>query len=335
MSRVITRAKERYGRETAKAVGAAVLVSLAFIFSFVGALHEPTPHRVPIAVSAQVPQQVVAGVESGGALEAVPVPDPDAAATKIDDRDAYGSLTADRSGLVLTTAPAASFAVSQFLEGQLLPQLEAAGPTTTAVVHPLPAGDSRGNVLYFLVVGWVFAGYFGAILLGLAGPSRPGAAEVRRRLVSLLVVALLAAPGGMAIAAAFAGWSGGLALVALIGFLTVAAVGVATIALQALLGTVGVGAAILLFVCLGNPSAGGTVPPELLPGFWRFFGEVLPNGAAVTAVRGAVYFPEASLATPLIVLAAWSLVGAALGSFTARVIWGRFRGEGAAPAAST
>jgi hypothetical protein len=323
MSTVISRAGQRYGPETAKAVGAAVLISLAFIFSFVGALHEPTPHQVPIAVSSQVPPPVVAGIEDGGALEAIEVSDPAAAAAKIDDRDAYGSLTADRSGLVLTTAPAASFAVAQFLEGQLLPQLAAAGSVSTAVVHPLPSGDSRGNVLYFLVVGWVFAGYFGAILLALSGPSRPGAAEVRRRIVSLLLVALVAAPGGMAIAAAFAGWSDGLLPVALIGFLTVAAVGVATIALQALLGTIGVGLAILLFVCLGNPSAGGTVPPELLPGFWRFFGEVLPNGAAVTAVRNAVYFPEASLATPLVVLVAWSLVGAALGSFTARVVWNR------------
>jgi hypothetical protein len=330
MTRVIEPARQKYGRESALAIAGAVLVSAAFIFSFVGALHEPTPHGVPIAISAQVPPQVAAGIEVGGSFKAIPVADPAAAAAKIDERDAYASLTASPEGLTLTTAPQASFAVAQLLETQLRPKLEAvAGPVASATVHPLPSGDSRGNVLYFLVVGWVFAGYLGAIILALDGPARPPAAEVRRRIVSLLAIAVLAAPIGMAIAAVFAGWSGGLALVALIGFLTVTAVGIATIAMQGLLGTVGVGVAILLFVCLGNPSAGGTVPPELLPGFWKFFGTVLPNGAAVTAVRDAVYFPDASAVTPLLVLAAWAVAGGVLASFTARVIWGSRRGPDA------
>jgi len=76
-------------------------------------------------------------------------------------------------------------------------------------------------------------------------------------------------------------------------------------AFQSLLGVGGTGVAILLFVVLGNPGAGGAAAPDLLPGFWRVSGQLLPNGAAVTGIRDAVYFPDASIGGPIAVLVAW------------------------------
>jgi hypothetical protein len=49
------------------------------------------------------------------------------------------------------------------------------------------------------------------------------------------------------------------------------------------IGIVGIGVAIVLFVVLGNPSAGGAYQLPLLPGFWRTIGDTLPNGAGVLA----------------------------------------------------
>jgi hypothetical protein len=104
--------------------------------------------------------------------------------------------------------------------------------------------------------------------------------------------------------------------------LTVAGVGSATVALQGLLGVAGTGVAILVFVVLGNPSAGGAAAPELLPGFWRQLGPLIPPGAATSAVRSVVYFPDGSLGGPLLVLLGWLVAG----TLAAVAFGGRGRG---------
>jgi ABC-type multidrug transport system permease subunit len=98
----------------------------------------------------------------------------------------------------------------------------------------------------------------------------------------------------------------------LIGTLTVLSVATTTVAFQSLLGVVGTGVAIILFVILGNPGAGGAAPPEMLPGLWRATGRLIPNGAALTGIRDAVYFPNASLAGRIAVLISWFVLAAAI-----------------------
>ena len=83
-------------------------------------------------------------------------------------------------------------------------------------------------------------------------------------------------------------------------------------AFQVLLGMAGIGLAILLFVVLGNPSAGGAYPAVLLPPFWAAIGRWLPPGAGTDAVRTIVYFPAASLAQPVWTLVAYAVIGAAV-----------------------
>src|SRR5207245_608938 len=75
-----------------------------------------------------------------------------------------------------------------------------------------------------------------------------------------------------------------------IGALIVFAAAAATVAFQVLLGIIGIGLAILVFVIVGNPSAGGPYPGPLLPAFWRVLGPLIPTGAGTTAVRNTVYF---------------------------------------------
>ena len=72
---------------------------------------------------------------------------------------------------------------------------------------------------------------------------------------------------------------------------------------QVLLGTLGVGLTLILFVVLGNPSAGGAYPPPLLPGFWRAISPALPNGAGVQALRHIVYFGSYGITGNLIIIA--------------------------------
>ena len=76
---------------------------------------------------------------------------------------------------------------------------------------------------------------------------------------------------------------------------------------QVLLGTLGVGLTLILFVVLGNPSAGGAYPPPLLPAFWRAISPALPNGAGVQALRHIVYFGSYGITGNLLVIAAYIL----------------------------
>jgi hypothetical protein len=80
-------------------------------------------------------------------------------------------------------------------------------------------------------------------------------------------------------------------------------------ALQVLSGIIGIGLAVLLFVILGNPSAGGAYPLPLLPAFWSAIGPWLPTGAGVSAWRGLLYFDGAKIFFPLLVLAGYALIG--------------------------
>jgi len=73
-----------------------------------------------------------------------------------------------------------------------------------------------------------------------------------------------------------------------------------------------VGAAVLVFLVLGLPVSGG--PAGLAsfgPGFLRVLHPALPLGAAVSAVRGAVYFGGYGTAGPLWTLTAWAVAGVA------------------------
>ena len=71
---------------------------------------------------------------------------------------------------------------------------------------------------------------------------------------------------------------------------------------QVLLGTLGVGLTLILFVVLGNPSASSACPPPPLPAFWRAISPALPNGAGVQALRQIVYFGSYGITGNLVII---------------------------------
>ena len=94
--------------------------------------------------------------------------------------------------------------------------------------------------------------------------------------------------------------------------LVVAAVGLTAAGLFRALGPAGLGLAAVLFVVVGNPGSGNASGPELLPGFWRVTGQLLPPGAGGQALRDVAYFDGHALLAPALVLAAWAILGAVL-----------------------
>jgi hypothetical protein len=302
----------------AAAIVAVSLVSLLFIGSYAGALHEPTPHDVPVAVASQVPESITSRIEASPAFRVVDVSDEAAAVRAIERREAYGAVVPGSQGVELLTAPAAGPAAQTAIESGLAPQLRVAQTDVTIrTVNTLPDADARGLVGFYTAVGWIVAGYLGATFLGIVFGTRPSLRRTTWRIAALLALAVIVGFGGAGLAA----WIGDLGsfwLLGLLGVLTVAAAGIVTTALQAALGIIGTGVAILIFVVVGNPSSGGPFPAELLPDPWRTVGPYIPTGASTTAFRDIAYFPDAPLTTPLIVLGVWLAVGILVALLLAR-----------------
>jgi hypothetical protein len=297
-------------------------LQLGFIASYLGAFHSPSPRRIPVAVVAPAgapagtAQSVVSRLASlpGHPVAGHVYADQAAATRAIKDRKVDGALVlGSASQDSLLVASAGGGALSSALTS-VIQQVDAAQQRTLAVTDVVPAarGDARGLSAFYLAVGWVVGGYLVAAILGVSAGSRPAnRSRALIRLGTLAVYSLASGIGGVVISDTIlkALGSGHLIGLCWFGALLVFGVGAFTMAAQVLLDTVGIGVAILLFVILGNPSAGGAYPKPLLPPFWAAIGPWLPPGAGTSAVRGIVYFGGAGVALPALVMAAYALVG--------------------------
>jgi hypothetical protein len=308
------------GRTTILVIGT-LLLQLGFITSYVGALHHPTPHRLSIGVVAppQLQPRVVGALEQvpNDAVKPVPVADQAAAVDRIKDQEIYAALVVDPTGTqdTLLVANARGAAAATAAE-QIVTSLNQAQGRTVQVqdVVPLAAGDAKGLSSFYLVVGWCVGGYLVAAILGISAGARP--ANRARALIRIGVLALYSIAAGLG-GALITGpilnaLPGSIAALWGVGSLVVFAVGAVTLAMECLFDIVGIGLAVLLFVVLGNPSAGGVYPPPLLPPFWRAIGAWLPNGAGTDATRSVAYFGGTDITVPLLVLSAWAVAGVAV-----------------------
>ncbi|MBS1892466.1 MAG: DUF3533 domain-containing protein [Actinobacteria bacterium] len=315
----------------------ALVIGLGFIFSYVAAFHDPKPHSVKLAVVAPgaAATEVVERLNAlpGTPLEASVATGEAAARRQVRDDKVSGALVVDPSGTTdrLVLAGAAGGALSSALE-EVVELVEAGEERSVKVVDvvPLQGGDYRGLTSFYVVVGWLVCGYLLAALLGILSGSRPASVRaVGERLALLLAYSAAAGIGGALIIGPLLGaLSGDFVAIAALGALLTFAAGAVTLALEELLGIAGIGVAILLFVVLGNPSAGGAYQAELLPGFWRAIGDLIPNGAGVEAARRIVYFDGDGALGHILVIIVWILVAvlAAVATASRRQVVGRSAG---------
>ncbi len=298
---------------------AVLLVQLGFVLSYVGAFHNPTPHAVPIAVAApaQVSGQLADELNAihGDPLHATAVADEAIGLTLLRDGSTSGVLIVNPSGktdalLVASGGGAATATAVQ----DVIAHAEAAQHRSATVTDVVPAqpGDARGLTGFYLVVGWLVGGYLVAALLGIATRARP--ATARRaiiRLIALVPYAILSGLGGAIIVGPVLGAiTGHLLAIAALGALVVYCAATVTMAFQVLLGTIGVGLTLILFVVLGNPSASGAYPAPLLPPFWRAISSALPNGAGVEALRRIAYFGSYNITGNLLIISLYIVIAA-------------------------
>jgi hypothetical protein len=292
----------------------ALVLMLAFAFSYVGAFHEPTPHSVPLAVVG--PAAVAARLDAlpGHPLDPRATTTRQAALMQIADREVYGAFDAAANRLFVASAAnrATAIALEQTFDRVAAAQRRPAVRVTD--VKPLPPKDPNGTAAFYAVIAWVFGGYIGATLIGVIGTPRSrshrrGAARIGALAGFGIVAGVLSV---LLLRASFDVFAGHVVAMCAIAALTIFASGAATAGIQAAAGPAGTGLVILFFVILGNAASGGPFARPLLPGLWRTIGGVLPPGASVDLARAALFFDGARIAGATLVLVGWAVLGAAL-----------------------
>lgn len=273
------------------------------------------PRDVPLAVAGPAPAvaQVEAGLEQAmpGGFDVTAVPDRAAAVRRIQDRDAYGAIVLDEAQPEMLTASAGAPAVAQILT-QMSARLSPQNPPKVTDIVPLPKDDPRGAGLAA-----------GALPLVLGGIIAAGALTqlVRSGVRRMLGAVTFAITGGLALAAVLQYWLGSLegsylgnaGVIAM----SIAAISLTLLGLEWLLGTAGLALGGAVMMLLGNPLSGMTSAPEMLPTGWGALGQLLPPGAAGTALRSVSFFDGAGATRPLVVLTCWLLAGVMLCSLGA------------------
>jgi hypothetical protein len=293
-------------------------LQLLFIASYVGALHDPKPKDVPFGVVAPGP----AAKETAAKLKKLPgdpldprvLKDEATARDQIMNRDIDGALLLDPRGTddTLLVGSGGGTVLATALE-KIATQVEADQQRTVKAVDVAPASskDFDGLSSFYLVVGWCVGGYLCASILAISAGSR--ATNRQRALIRTGAMALYSIAGGLGGALIIGPILGALpgSIMGLwgLGSLVVFSVGMITLALQSLTGIVGIGLAVLLVVIAGNPSAGGAFPLPMLPPFWKAIGPWLPPGAGTWAARSIAYFKGNAITAPMLVLAAWAVIG--------------------------
>ena len=267
-----------------------------------------------------------------------------------------GTLASSIAGQILTQAMAvANSKVGQRLTAEVAAETGGAPLTgasalgmanpidvKTVVYNPLPNGTGNGLSAFYYALLLLLAGFTGSVvvstlvdaLLGYVpaewGPVYRFSEQVRISRFQTLVVkwlmmvllALLTSVVYLAIAHGLGmpiplGWQ-----LWAYGVFAIIAVGVTSSSLLSVLGSMGLMVSMLIFVILGLPSAGATVPLEATPPFFRWLAEFEPMHQVFLGVRSLLYLngrADAGLSQALWMTAVGLVIGLLLGAIVTQV----------------
>ncbi|MEV6599281.1 ABC transporter permease [Actinoplanes sp. NPDC051346] len=315
---------------------AGALVQLALTAYYLGMGHRAVPRDVPVGLVSPLGKQaaILDLLERDGVFEVSIYASVTDLNTAIKRRDVYGGVDVTAAQPHLYVAGAAGPAAAALLRntytsvvaqqnGQQLAVLAAKGdsisvaeaqalttpPEITDVV-PLPPDDVNGASLGFLTQALALGGTIASVGLGRLIPrTRRSWARGLGHLATLIVYALASA----AVVLWSMSWFGvgeGADHVAMFGIFALVSLAItgSTAGAVALVGPAGALLGAVYFT-IGTVISGASILPEFLPTFGRVFGENLPTGAGVEAVRYDLYFPDAPIGGPLLVLALYAGIG--------------------------
>jgi hypothetical protein len=290
----------------------AIIPSLIFIVSFVGALHNPGPRSVPVGVVAPpaVASRLGAAVDHAvpGGFVVTSYPTTAAAINAINTRTIDAALVPGPRVQHLLVARAVSASLTNvILKGAAAAAHRAGVPLAVTDIRPLHPGDPDGLSQTFFVVALLAPSLlFGTQLVSRVVPRLSSLWQLALIVIYAPIVATVAVavvdPGIVALTGAAWGLFG-------IGTLLAFAAAVMGAAAARWAGGIGVALLGLLFIPVGIASSGVTLGPNMITPWYADLGRALPPGSALPAVLNTTYFHAAAITTPLLVLSAWALAG--------------------------
>jgi YhgE/Pip-like protein len=204
------------------------------------------------------------------------------------------------------------------------------------VYNPLPNGTGNGLSAFYYALLLLLAGFTGSVvvstlvdaLLGYVpaewGPVYRFGEQVKiSRFQTLLVKWAMMALLALLTSAVYLSIAHGLGMPIPLGWqlwaygvFAIIAVGVTSSSLLSILGSMGLLVSMLIFVILGLPSAGATVPLEATPSFFRWLSKFEPMHQVFLGVRSLLYLngrADAGLSQALSMTAVGLVVGLLLG----------------------
>jgi hypothetical protein len=302
-----------------KRVAAALAGGLVMLFAsttlLVAAYHAPRAKGLDVAVVGS-PEQAAAvqgrlDAAARGAFDVRRYATAGAARAALGDTSVHGVLTVDRTGVHAQVAGAFGTAPTEAVVGAARGLARASrAPLSVEDVAPLPSSDRRGLSSLFTMIGTLIPSLVFGAMLSLVGSRLPA----RLRWSAIVVFAVLAGiVTAFAVDVVVGALSDHLVGIAVVTGLLALAVSAAAHGLGHLRGPAGIAVAILLMLLLGLSSSGGALTYALEPGFYGAISQLLPPGAALTAIRNVEYFGWSATTAPLLVLGAWAAGGLVLG----------------------
>ena len=291
-----------------------LVVGLLIVIVLIGligtAIKNPQPHDIPVGLVGPAPavQQISSSFATAapGAFDFTTFASENDARAALDTRTIDGVLILGSASPHLIIAGAAGDGVTGVITAAFTNVFKAQGATLTVeTVHPFASGDAHGLILFFVVVATLISTLASQAVLFATGRNL----RIGAKLSLIFVYGALVGMTAMGMAAWIAGGYGdGFWAAAGLDALASIAIGAVVAGLVRLLGAPGIGLAALLMV-LSLVSSGGPVGSQLLPDFYRALAPWTTAGQLYGALRDALFFDGAALATPIAVLGGWLVVG--------------------------
>ena len=305
-------------REAAAGIVAPVVAGLLLLVTLLGligtAIRDPKPHDIAVGLVGPAPATAqVSGAfaqNAPGTFAFTTYSSEADARAAIDSRDIDGALLVGPGAPKLIVAGAAGDTSVGVMTAAFTAVFQQQGAQLQVeTVHPYASGDAHGLILFFVVVAVIISTLVSQVALyTLAAHAGAG-----QRIAVSALFAVLAGLTAMGVAEWISGGFGGDVWTATgIVMLASAAAGTVVSGFARLLGRPGIALAVLVVVLLDLVSSGGPGGSQILPDFYRSLSPWMAAPQLFSALRGALYFNDAALTYPLIVLSAWLVAGLVL-----------------------
>jgi hypothetical protein len=313
-----------------------VVVQIVLSAYYLGVGHAPKPRNLPVGfIGTRAQQQQVASqLASGDAFAVTVYASPQRLTAAIRRKKAYGGLDVSDPQPHLYIASAAGPTAASLMrtaftaavqrltreqvdqltrQGQPVPAAtvkELTAPPQITDVVPLPPNDRNGASIGFLVQALALGGTVASTGLGrLISMTRRSYRRGIGHVMTLIVYAAASAAAVLWVMTWFGvGANADYGALYFEFFLVSLAITASTAGAVALVGSAGAALGLVYFT-FGVVVSGASIPPEFLPSVWRWFGQALPTGSGASAVRDSLYFTDAPIGGPILILSTYVVIG--------------------------